>query len=238
MLSFFKNGHAASCGAPNTECSCEPWLYVLTGALAILAGAMQAMFGYWSSLALLSDALHALADGTADLFAAVVAVIVFRNRRKEHALRENGQRVISLLLAISAAWVMYEAISRAASGIHEVVPWILAVGGVGGACIDILRLHILRKAQETAPNGMRSGLIAHARADMHRSIIAATVGGMLLVGEFTVKAPWFELVISSLDLGLSTVLSMYMFYLARGIWRGEHAHVHAHKKNGGCGHHH
>ena len=233
-MSFFKNGHAASCGVPKSRCICAPQLYVLTGVLAICAGTIQGVMGYWSSLALLSDALHALADGAADFFAAIIAAFIARRPHKEQVLEEKGRKVIALALAAGAAWVIWETVERAVTGNHTVIPWVLAVGGAGGACIDALRLSLLRKAQDTAPNGMRRGLIAHARTDMHRSIIAAVIGGALWAGETAVKAVWFEEVVSYLDLTLSAGLSLYMLYLAKGIWRGEH--VHGAHKHGVCHH--
>ena len=228
MLAFFKNGHAASCGAPESKCSCAPWLYVLTGALGVCAGVVQWVVGYWSSLALLSDGIHAVADGSTDFLVAIIAVHILRNPHKEQMLEEDGSKVIAIALTVSAAWIIWEALGRAFAGTHTVIPWMLAVGGMGGACIDGLRLHLLRKAQNTAPDGMRGGLIAHAKSDMYRSIIAATVGGALTAGEIAIKTAWFEDTVSSLDLTLSVALSVYMFYLAKGIWRGEHMHGHGH----------
>ena len=235
MLAFFKNGHAASCRAPQSKCVCAPRLYVLTGALAICAGAIQGVIGYLGSLFLLSDALHSTTDGTTDLLVAIIAVYILNNPHKEQVLEENGRRVVAIALVASAAWVIWEALDRAIVGNHTVVPWMLAVGGIGGACVDALRLYLLQKAQDTAPSGMRGGLIAHARTDMQRSIIAGVVGSLLWGGRVAIKAHWFETAVSYLDIALSVALSMYMFYLAKGIWRGEHIHEH---KHGGCGHPH
>lgn len=235
MLAFLENsGHATSCGAPEKPCSC-PRLYVFTGLLAVLAGGIQVLFGYWSSLALLSDGIHAGADGAADFLVAIIAIHVLRNPHLKEVLEDGGRKVVALMLATSAAWVIWEAVDRALVGTHAVVPWILALGGVGGACVDVFRLYLLRKAQETAPNGMRKGLIAHAKSDMYRSVVAAIVGGALMAGEFAVKTAWFENAVSYLDLTLSVALSVYMFYLAKEIWRGEHMHSHEH---GSCGHDH
>ena len=231
-MHFFKKGHATSCGAPQNPCSC-PRLYVFTGLLAVLAGGIQVMFGYWSSLALLSDGLHAGADGAADFLVAIIAIHVLRNPHLEQVLEDGGRKVVALMLAASAAWVVWEAFDRALIGTNAVVPWILALGGIGGASVDAYRLYLLRRAQEMAPNGMRRGLIAHARSDMYRSIIAATVGSILVGGELVVKTVRFESAISYLDLILSFGLSLYMFYLAKGIWCGEHTHVHTRED---CGH--
>lgn len=229
MLSFFENGHGASCPAPRSfgsRCTCEPTLYVFVGILAILAGALQTFFGIWSSLSLISDAFHALSDGAADLIAAIIAVGILRNPHKEKSLRDNGRKVIALLLAIGAAWVLYEAAERTIVGGHVVVPWVLAAGGVVGANIDALRLSLLKKAQGAAPNETRPGLIAHARGDLYRSIIAAGIGGALVVGEHAITAQWFVSTMSYTDLALSSALSVYMFFLAKKIWHGEHAHAH------------
>lgn len=235
MLAFLENnGHATFCGAPQKPCSC-PRLYVFTGLLAVLAGGIQVMLGYWSSLALLSDGLHAGADGAADLLVAVIAVWILQKPHLGEMLEEIGRKVIALALAGSALWVIAEAIERGFAGTHTVIPWVLVAGGAGGAAIDALRLSLLRKAQGVAPDGLRAGLIVHARSDLYRSIIAAGIGVALVVGEFAIKTVWFENAVSYLDLTLSVALSIYMFYLAKGIWHGEHVHSH---ERGDCGHHH
>lgn len=241
MLMFFKNGHAASCGVPNKACNCESRLYVITGLLGITAGAIQGVLGYFGSLALLSDALHALSDGVADFFAAIIAIGILRAPHREDALREIGRKVIALALAGSAVWIVAEALERAFTGTHVVVPLVLAAGGAGGAVIDALRLSLLRKAQDTAPNSLRAGLIAHAQSDLYRSVIAAGVGTALVVGEATFATPGFKDAVAYLDLGASAALSVYMLFLAKGIWRGEHTHTpgKAHHHEHGCsgGHH-
>lgn len=233
-MSFLTNGHAASCGVPNGPCTC-PTLYLWTGALAIFAGSLQILFGYWSSLALLSDGLHAGADGAADLLVAVIAVWILQKPHLGEMLEKIGRKIIALALVGSALWVIAEAIERGFAGTHTVVPWVLAAGGAGGALIDALRLSLLRKAQDAAPDGLRSGLISHARMDFYRSIIAAGIGVALVTGEIAFMSPEFKGAVAHLDLALSAGLSLYMFYLAKGIWRGEHVHNHEH---GSCGHHH
>ncbi len=192
----------------------------------MLAGVLQTLFGVWSSLSLLSDALHALSDGVADFIAAVIVIGIVRNPHREESLRENGRKIIASLLVAGAAWVLYEAIDRIVASGHTVVPSVLAVGGIVGAGIDATRLSLLRKAQTSSPNHMRAGLIAHARGDLYRSVIAAGIGSVLVVGEHAVTANWFMGVVSYTDLVLSSVLSAYMFFLAKRIWRGEHAHDH------------
>ena len=230
MLSYVMHGHGASCPARSAPaaCVCEGKMYVLTGALAVFAGGMQAAIGWWSSMALLSDALHAIADGAADFFAAWLAGHISRNPHKEKSLRHTGGKIIAASLAASALWVAHEAVGRAVAGTHTVIPILLFFGGAGGMAVDALRLRLLRKAQENAPNSTRAGLVAHAQSDMWRSGIAAFVGALLLAGEMLIKARWFTVGISYLDLALSIILSGYMLFLAKGIWQGEHACGHKH----------
>lgn len=238
MFSFLKNGHAASCGVPELACTC-PRLYVLVGLLGMVTGALQIVVGYTlgGGLSLTSDGTHSGADGASDFLVAIITAWVLRSPHFAETLEIAGRKIIALTLAASAVWIVSEALERAASGMHTAIPLVLAVGGVGGVCVDSWRLHLLKKARSVAPSGMLAGLIAHAQGDRYRSIIAAGIGSALVAGNLATAAPWYETTILYVDLTSATGLSFWMFFVAKGIWRGEHVHT-ADVQHGSCGHDH
>ncbi|GMQ95178.1 MAG: hypothetical protein BMS9Abin13_290 [Patescibacteria group bacterium] len=229
-------GHVRSCPIPASPCNCESSQYMLTGILAIFTGLTQAGIGYNASMAVLSDSLHAIADGLADFWGVVIARRVRRNPAKETLLRKRGSRVIAALLFLGAIWILWETGERWLLGSHFVSP--LAVAGVGmlAGIINGLRWRILHCAQSSAPNETRAALIAHAKSDTFHSAVVSIVGFMFLAAEFAsvesvdITVWGYHAVVTpqDIDLFLSSILALYMIYLSRKIWKGEEHCHHTH----------
>lgn len=227
-MSFIRTGHLNHCPAPNAPCICEARLYLTVGTLALIAGLVQWTAGYFASMAVVSDALHALSDATVD-FLGFAIVIMARGLKNPQLLEKIGTKVIALVFAIGAIAIGLQAVTRWTEGAYVVVPLIIVLVGLFGVTIDIVRWKMLTRAKEHLGKNQRlDALIIHAVSDMIHSMMISAVGGLALLG--TILPLDQELYAQGLkwvDFGLLFILTLYMLYMAKKIWSG-HTHEHGH----------
>lgn len=232
MRNILKTGHRSGCPAPSTPCTCEAVLYLLVGILGFAAGLTQWAVGYFASMAVLSDSLHAFSDTAADFWGAAIVVMV-RNMKDypvaEKRLDKLGNRVIALVLVFGAVLVGRQAIMRWSAGDYPVLPIAIIAVGIFGTIIDFLRWQTLSRARERNRTSKRlTALIAHAQSDAIHSVLVAGIGVITLAGVLLpIAKETYLSAIKLIDFIASLGLTGYMFYFARKIWRGE-----------GCGHDH
>lgn len=229
MIQFLVSGSLRDCPAPDMPCTCESKLYATTGTMALIAGLTQWFVGYHYSMAALSDALHALADASADFMGMFIAQKVRGNRTKTAELRAFGNKIIASLLVLGALIIGFEAYDRWHGDSYIV--WLPAVVLVGlfGLIIDLIRLRMLSKAQGHSNNSNLEGLVQHARSDAWHSGIISAVAMLAIMGSLlNIDGGLYAFLVHLADYLASLGLSGYMmFILAPRIWKGA-----------GCGHKH
>lgn len=238
-LSLFQTGHVATCPALQKEgtCECESTLYAATGLLALLAGIIQWWVGYYASMTLASDALHALADAGADFLGMWIAIIVIRRPVRGAQLRDLGNKIIAATLAIGAAWIIHEAWGRWTVGAYKVYLPAVVVVGLMGLVVDLLRFSMLAKAHAITKRSTTAGLVEHARSDAVHSAIVAFVGAAALTGTLVGENAAYAYAIRLGDFLCSVVLAGYMVaVLTPRIWHGE-THNHDHDERDESHHH-
>lgn len=257
-ISIARNGYQEGCPAPEARCSCETSLYAIVGILAFLGGFVQWGIGYYRSMAVLSDSLHALADAGADFWGMYIARKVYmsnqqaRHSSKEkilaHAreieLRRIGNKIIAVLLAIGALVVGYEAIERWSEGAYLVSPPVIILAGTFGLAIDLVRWRILSKARIHSSNENLFALISHTKSDAFHSAIIAGIGIVATAGALLpVDQGLYQRGVKLVDFTASLALAGYMlFYLSWKIWHGQscgskHEHVHGDVRDRDRDHH-
>lgn len=232
VMDIIRTGHRRECPAPSTPCTCEAALYLLVGTLGLIAGLTQWVVGYLASMAVLSDSLHAFSDTAADFWGAAIVIMV--RSAKDYPVAEKrldrlGNQVIALVLIVGAVLVGRQAIARWSMGNYPVLPVAIVATGLFGTAVDLLRWWTLTRAKERNQVSKRlPALIAHAQSDAMHSVLVAGIGAIALAGILLPVAKETYLGgIKLIDFVASLGLTMYMFYFAQKIWRGE-----------GCGHEH
>jgi Co/Zn/Cd efflux system component len=228
MLALVIHGHVRSCPALKKSggCICENRQYLFTGTLAFIAGIMQAMVGYRHSMAVLSDSLHALADGMSDFWAARIALKVHKNHGEEYPIRENGDKIIAVIMVLGACWILYEVFERWTGDGYAVSAGAIFFVGIATTILHNIRIFSLKKAQRISPNRTRKSILLHAYSDRIHTVIVAIVGGVLYWAEI-LASQGLNTLVRPADLILSAGLAGYMIYLSYQIWTGKHDHEHA-----------
>jgi len=199
--------------------------YWFSGFLSVLSGITGAWIGNSYSMAVFSDSPHSLSDGFADWLAAIIMRKVCKKPGDIDRLRRNGTKIISVLLILSAIWIVWEASHRYIGSEYIVSPaWIL-LAGIITSSIDLTKIIIFLIAQSHNPNKMRSALIWHALFDLRRSEIITVIGALgvtaMLLVSFDVSG-----VFLTLDFVASVGLSIYILKIAKLLWQGKHEHRH------------
>lgn len=234
-LSFFlmpfwyilRDGYIPICQAPAMRCQCEMALYTTVGSLALIAGFLQFIVGYQYSMAVLTDSLHAIADGSADFLGVYIAYKVHGAMpAREKKLRLLGNKAIAVFLVVGGMVVAREAIGRWQGGEYPVSPIAAMLVGGAGFIIDALRTITLKKAREHFASDNIDGFIDHARTDAIHSLAVAIIGGAAAMAAYLpVDRVVYQHHILLLDLAASVGLSLYMIWLGYRRWY-----------NKGCGH--
>lgn len=157
----------------------------LAGALVLTVSFMvvEVVVGFLSgSLALLSDAGHMLTDAGALALALFAQRIAARPRTESHTfgfLRAEilGALLNGVVLGVSAAWVIVEAIRRWNDPPHVQGGWMLGTATLG-LLVNLFSAYLLSRGGEGANINVRAAL-AHVLSDAAGSV-AAIVAGLLV----------------------------------------------------------
>ena len=222
------NGFVHSCPAPNERCNCESQVLLVVACLALVAGIVQAVTGYYFSVAILSDSVHAMGDAGADFFGAYIAYKVLTSPTRETRLSLISNKAVGIFIVIGGALVAYEALERWVEGTYLVSPFAAMLAGSAGYLIDSKRVSILKNARAHYPSDRIDGYIDHAQTDKIHSLYVAVIGGIAWVADFLpVEQAIYMTTVQYIDFGASIFLSGYMFRIGRNRWYGK-----------GCGHTH
>lgn len=222
------NGFVHSCPAPKERCNCETQVLLVVACLALVAGIVQAVTGYYFSLAILSDSVHAMGDAGADFFGAYIAYKVLVSPSSEKRLSLISSKVIGGFIVVGGSLVAYEALERWVEGTYLVSPLAAMLAGSAGYLIDRKRVGILKNARSHYPSDRIDGYIDHAQTDKVHSLYVAVIGGIAWMADFLpVEQTLYMMIVQYIDFSASIFLSGYMFRIGRNRWYGK-----------GCGHNH
>lgn len=214
-----------SSGLPQ-DCSCaqEEKRYTDLAKLSLGLFAFEIIGGLLSgSMALMSDALHVLVDGTESVVNAVISFLS-RHSDNEADLRAFGGKISALLLLLASTWIIYEGLERFHS--PHPVEWYMVVIAVIGLGVNLFQRYILWKAPREHRN------IQHFWQNMHlwgdiASSLAVIVGGVIM---------WTTNGFYWIDGLLSIGIGIWLVALTGGRLIGINLHQHQHGSC--CGHDH
>lgn len=243
MFELFSKGYLLSCPAPNDRCRCEATMLMVVALLALFAGGTQAVLGYYFSVAVLSDSVHALADAGADLFGAYIALRVLAIPLDEERLSFVSNKVVAGFIVVASGLIAIEAMERWFGNEYIVFPFVALLAGSIGYWIDTTRVRILRKAKIHYASPRIDGYIDHARTDAKHSKWVAIIGGvafgfqlltefLFFVGFSLISKDLYDPFIRLLDFGAAVYISIWMMKVGYNRWSGSgHDHSHSHSDN-------
>ncbi|TXH00248.1 MAG: cation transporter [Candidatus Moraniibacteriota bacterium] len=228
---FLRTGHRASCSVHQLgNCSCEWFLYNFTGTLSLFTGFAQIGFGYTRSLAVTSDALHALIDSGTDFFGAFVT------HRNQEAPERAHQRIrrfnifAGLLLIVGVLFLWYELSERLIGGYGNVsIAAVCLLGGLG-SLVDCLRLWLVTRADKQSKSQARPGILAHIRSDLYHSLFVLGIGGLLYWAQGV--DPRFVRFLPAFDTAGTVIIGIIMMMYAYNLLttdEGDDSHHHHHE---------
>jgi Co/Zn/Cd efflux system component len=228
MLSLLYTGHERSCPVfQNQPCShqCRKKLFRTSGFLAIAAGFITSLLGYYAgSFFTLSEAAHVAIDSLADFYGAHIEGRVEKHGHRETDIRKQGSVVIALLLFLAAIFILVELFREH----HTLIPRAMILAGIIGTGINLLRSKMLQGREVLSNNKTRTDLIRHARSDVFHSTYVAAVGIVFLIFEkHSIIAipigPWLVSPIV-IDYCFGTIVAVYLTLQAIAILTGKSHH--------------
>lgn len=214
-----EKNHLSACPALGNgaaeDCSCvaEENRYLTLAKGSFILFAFEFVAGWFSgSLALRSDAVHVVVDGTENF----VSVIVSRYARKgdEARVRKTGAMISAVLLLFASAWIMYEGVERLTAP-HEVSGY-MVICAIIGLVVNIR----LRKIHLEAPSEHRN--ITHAWQDWHLLSDISTSVAVIIGGFIMLLADGLYWIDGLLSFGIGAWIAF--FTLARMLHLDLHAH--------------
>jgi len=204
------------------DCSClaEEIRYITLAKWSLGIFSLESLGGYFSgSIALMSDSLHVLVDGTENIVNAIVSRLS-RQSDREMRLRKRGGVISALLLLIAGGWIVVEGINRISSP-HK-VEWymtLVAVLGLGGNLVQ-------RWIHQKAPKEHRN--IQHFFQDLHiwgdiLSSLAVILGGTVMLA--TENLYWVDGALSII-IGIWIIIITTMRLFGKKHQCGDHPHHH------------
>lgn len=177
------------------------------------------------SMALVSDSLHVLLDGTENIVSAVVSKLS-RKHKNEKKMRVIGGRVSALLLLIAGSVIVYEGWERIVTP-HE-VEWYMTVIATVGLCVNLLQMYIHQEVAKEHRNQTHFWQSRHLWSDISASI-AVIVGGLIM--SVSGGLYWIDGVLS---IGIGILIMTLTGLKLLGV----DAHSHSHEHGRECSHKH
>ncbi len=227
--------HLDSCPANNSgnseDCSCdyEQQHYLKLAKISFWLFLFEELGGWLSgSMALMSDGLHVLMDGTENMISVLVSRLV-RKGAGEKRVRSVGAKVSAGLLFFIACMIAYEGYERIITP-HQ-VEWYMVVVATIGLGVNLWQ----RKLHQGALHEHRN--ITHFWQDLHllsdiATSVVVIIGGLVML--ISGKHYWIDGVLS---LGIGCLIMIFTGAKMFGfeLHSHEHDHHHEHSHNG---HHH
>ena len=205
------------------DCSCEKevghylklakWsfgLFLFEGVGGLLSG----------SIALISDSLHVLLDGTENIVSAIVSKLS-REHKNEKKMRTIGGRVSAILLLVAGGVIVHEGWERVITP-HE-VEWYMTVIATIGLCVNILQMYLHQGVAKEHRNQTHFWQSRHLWSDISASI-AVIVGGLIM--SVSGGLYWIDGVLS---IGIGILIMTLTGLKLLGVEFHSHSHEHGHK---------
>ena len=161
------------------DCSCDKEVshYLILAKWSFGLFVFEFIGGLFSgSIALVSDSLHVLLDGTENIVSAIVSKLS-RKHKNEKKMRMIGGRVSALLLLVASGVIVHEGWERIITP-HE-VEWYMTVIATIGLCVNILQMYLHQGVAEEHKNQTHLWQSRHLWSDISASI-AVIVGGLIM----------------------------------------------------------
>lgn len=211
------------------DCSCaeEEKTYIALAKLSFGLFGFELLGGLGSgSMALVSDALHVIVDGTES----IVNVVVSRFSRRsdnEAELRKLGGKISALLLLFASAWIITEGLERFHHP-HK-VEWYMTIVAIIGLVVNLFQMYLLWKAPKEHRNTQHFWQNLHLWGDIASSV-AVVIGGVIML--FSSNLFWVDGV-------LSVVIGLWLALLTGAKLIDVELHPHDDDEHGPeCGHKH
>lgn len=162
------------------DCSCnkEKKHYFTLAKISFGLFVFEFIGGFLSgSVALMSDALHVLFDGTENIISALVSYFALRGGN-EHKMRNIGGKISALLLLLAAVCIVYEGYERITVP-HE-VEWYMVLVAFVGLCTNIWQKTIHNRALKEHRNQTHFWQNWHLMSDIAASV-AVVIGGCIML---------------------------------------------------------
>lgn len=218
------------------DCSCnkEQQHYLRLAKISFGLFAFEFFGGLFSgSMALMSDALHVLMDGTEN----IISVIVSRLARKgvdEKKIRGIGAKVSAFLLFFIAGSIVYEGYERIITP-HK-VEWYMVIIATVGLGVNLWQRKLHQGALHEHRNVTHFWQDIHLLSDISTSV-AVIVGGLIML--ITGKWYWIDGVLS-VGIGILIMTFTGARFMGGELHSHDHgAHDHTEHKHGAkCSHRH
>lgn len=212
------------------DCSCKKevahYLYLAKWSFGLFV--FEFVGGLFSgSMALISDSLHVLLDGTENIVSAVVSKLAQKNSNEEK-LRKIGGKISASLLLFAAGVIVYEGYERILTP-HK-VEWYMTLIAIAGLCVNLWQINIHGSAAKEHINQTHFWQNWHLMSDIAASV-AVVIGGLVML--ITDGLYWVDGVLS-ICIGLLIV----MFTGAKLLGVKLHSHDHEHKHGDKCNNRH
>lgn len=218
MLTFIRTGHVAACSDPIT-CRCEARRNMVAGTAALSTSVVMAVVGWFSSLAVLSDAPHAFGD-SAGYFIAVAVIRFAGSSQLSPRATRRMRRILSALLGLSVILIAHEALDRLWLTDYPISPLLACAAAAYGTIAHGSSWLILRN--RLGASGMNDGLVAHAQSDCYHALSVLAISALTA---FATRGLAVDLPLKAIDLGFTAVLVAYMSVLTVYVWKGWHLHL-------------
>lgn len=202
------------------DCSCEKEMkhYLRLAKLSFSLFVFELLGGIFSgSMALVSDALHVLLDGTENIVSAIVSRLSLKGY-DEKVVRDFGGKISALLLLFAGGGIVYEGFERILNP-HE-VEWYMVIIAIIGLTVNLWQKILHDKALEEHRNQTHFWQNRHIISDISASV-AVVAGGLIMF--FAEGLYWIDGVLS---VGIGALI--VFFTIAKLFGFELHKHDHAH----------
>lgn len=210
------------------DCSCDKELshYLKLAKISFGLFLFEFVGGLFSgSMALISDSLHVLLDGTENIVSAIVSKLS-RKHENEQKMRMIGGRVSALLLLIAGSVIVHEGWERLITP-HE-VEWYMTIIATVGLLVNIAQMYLHQGVANEHRNQTHFWQSRHLWSDISASI-AVIVGGLIM--SVSDGLYWID---GFLAIGVGILIMTLTGLKLLGIKVHSHSHEHGHE----CDHKH
>lgn len=207
------------------DCSCDKEVihYLKLAKISFGLFLFELIGGLFSgSMALVSDSLHVLLDGTENIVSVIVSKLS-RKHENEKKMRMIGGRVSALLLLIAGGVIVHEGWERIITP-HE-VEWYMAVIATVGLLVNLLQMYLHQGVAKEHRNQTHFWQSRHLWSDISASI-AVIVGGLIM--SVSGGLYWIDGVLA---VGVGILIMTLTGLRLLGVEVHSHSHGHGHECN-------